>query len=112
MQPVCSKYCYHLADFGVQIGIGAASGVFFAKIDPVINLFDGALIGSASGAISGVVGRIVLIYHPETGDDAMQKITDIALNGLLTVGFSMLAHFTCFALEHWGEMQVSIHDAT
>ena len=98
MQPFCYEYCYHLADFGAQIGIGLASGMLFAKIDPFVTVLGGALLGSASGAISGFVGRIVVVCRSETENEAMQKIIDRALNSLLTLGFSMSAHFTCIAL--------------
>ena len=100
MQPVCYKYCSHLADFGVQMGIGIASGMLFAKIDPFVTVFGGALIGSASGAICGLVGRIVL-RRSETEDEAMKKIIDRAVNSLLTVILSLLGHGTCMALG-WG----------
>ena len=109
MQPVCSKYCYHLADFGVQIGIGVASGMLFAKIHPFVTVLGGALIGSASGAISGLVGRIVVICRPEPEDEAMQGIIDRVVNSLFTVGFSLFGHLTCMTLGGGLGRNLSLH---
>ena len=98
MQPVRYRYCSHLAYSGAQIGIGVASGVLFAKIHPFVTVFGGALLGSASGAISGFVGRIVVVCRSETENEAMQKIIDGAVNSLVTVILSLIGHCTCMAL--------------
>ena len=71
------------------------------------NFLGGALIGSASGAISGLFGRIVLC-RSETGDEAMQGIIDRVVNSLFTVGFSMSVHCICMGFGGLGR-NVSLH---
>ena len=81
--------------------------MLFAKIDPFITVLGGALIGPVSGAISALVGRIVLC-RSEMEDEAMKKIIDRAINSLLTVDFSMSVHCICMGLGGLGR-NVSLH---
>ena len=106
MQTVCSKYCFCLADFGVQIGIGAAFGMLLAKGWPVITVLDGALVGAGSGVFSGLVGRCCMCYAGTQDyfqEGTVQTVIFRTANSLITLGLSGICHIFFVARVYSGK---------
>ena len=112
MSAVYPKCCFCLADFGVQMGIGACSGMLLAKVWPIITVLDGALIGVPSGIASGIVSRVILAFNPELQDlpeVTMRKVIFRVSNSLITFSFALAGHSFCSYLNSLGKGRVSVH---
>ena len=100
-----------LAETAVQIGFGVPFGVLFSKPFQILTDLDAAFIGAGSGLVSGLLGRAILICSSEPEEEAMGKIIFRIGNTFCTIGCAYLAQFAVSAINRWGNVQISIHDA-
>ena len=105
---VCSKISVCLVETAVQVSIGTASGMLFTKVWPAINVLDGALVGTASGAFSGFAGRAICMCDPhqrDPQDNSMRKVMLRVSNTLFTITLVGISYFICYVNHHYGDLK-------